>query len=237
MTDQTRDPRPLTSALTRSHPSALPPRTGLVGFSAFLPPAARPAAAPAAGIDRRRRIPAGHQPGPATLATSSAPQFRRPSSTSRTGRSTSTPTRTTPPSTRRSMTKAKYGTTVNYQQVINANDEFFGTIRRPRGGRRHWLGPRRAHRLDGRPAHPPQVGRADRREEHSAEGREHAGRLQGRQLRPDRRSPRAVAVRHDRSGLLQRRHRRADEPQRALDRRPRGRARSRSSTRCATRSA
>ena len=79
--------------------------------------------------------------------------------------------------------KAKYGTTVDYQEVINANDEFFGMIRPAlEGGRGLRLGHRRADRLDGRPVDPPRLGRTDGPGQHAGQGREHAGRLQGRQL-------------------------------------------------------
>ena len=132
MTDQIRDPRPLTSALT----SELTRRrflqgTGLVGFSAFLAAcgtsdsSTQPPASTGTGASQ----PATSQ-APATPATSSAPQS--PSAELNfanwplyidTDENDTTKHKTL------DDFKAKYGTTVNYQEVINANDEFFGTIR------------------------------------------------------------------------------------------------------------
>jgi len=132
MTDQIRDPRPLTNALT----SDLTRRrflqgTGLVGFSAFL------AACGTSGSGTQPPASTGtgaSQPAtsvaPATPATSSAPQS--PSAELNfanwplyidTDENDTTKHKTL------DDFKAKYGTTVNYQEVINANDEFFGTIR------------------------------------------------------------------------------------------------------------
>ena len=97
---------------------------------------------------------------------------------------------------------AKYGTVVNYSEVINANDEFFGTIRPAlEGGQDTRLGHRGPDRLDGRPPDPARLGRGVQPRQHAQQGRQHAGRLQGRQLRSDRRPPRAVAVGHDRARL------------------------------------
>ena len=85
--------------------------------------------------ERRRR---GRRPRPAPAAERRAerrvggrrPRPRRPrSSTGRTGRTTWTSTRTTRPSTRPlDEFTAKYGTKVNYSEVVNDNEEFFGTI-------------------------------------------------------------------------------------------------------------
>ena len=56
--------------------------------------------------------------------------------------------------------KEKYGTTVNYEEIIDDNDTFVGTIK-PQleaGQDTGWdlIAP---HRLDGRPADPPRLGR------------------------------------------------------------------------------
>ena len=187
MTDQIRDPRPMTSALT----SDLTRRrflqgTGLVGFSAFLAACGTSGSGtqPPASTGTGASQPATSQ-APATPATSSAPQS--PSAELNfanwplyidTDENDTTKHKTL------DDFKAKYGTTVNYQEVINANDEFFGTIRPAleAGADTGW-DLDRADRLDGRPAHPPQVGRADRPEATPRRRRrEHAGRLQGRQL-------------------------------------------------------
>ncbi len=81
-------------------------------------------------------------PSPAASAT---PRRARPrSSTSRTGRSTSTRTQSSPPKspTLDGFTK-KYGTKVNYRESINANKDFFGTHPAgPPGRAGHRLGPR-----------------------------------------------------------------------------------------------
>ena len=65
----------------------------------------------------------------------------------------------------------------------------------------HRLGHRRPDRLDGRPAHPPRLGRDVRPRQHAEQRRQPAGRLQGRRLGPERRPPRPVAVGHDRPRL------------------------------------
>ena len=132
MTDQIRDPRPLTSALT----SDLTRRrflqgTGLVGFSAFLAACGTSGSGtqPPASTGSSASQPATSQ-APATPATSSAPQspsdilhFANWPLYLDTDENDTTKHKTL------EDFKAKYGTTVNYQEVINANDEFFGTIR------------------------------------------------------------------------------------------------------------
>jgi spermidine/putrescine transport system substrate-binding protein len=133
MTDQIRDPRPLTSSLT----SDLTRRrflqgTGLVGFSAFLAACGTSGTGsqPPASTGTAASQPPAESQAPATPATSSAPQS--PSAELNfanwplyidTDENDTTKHKTL------EDFKAKYGTTVNYQEVINANDEFFGTIR------------------------------------------------------------------------------------------------------------
>ena len=82
----------------------------------------------------------------------------RPSSTSRTGRSTST---------RRSLKdfEKKYGGKAKYVEDINDNDEFFGKVQEPlRRGRSIDRDIVVADRLDGRALDPLGLGRADRQE-------------------------------------------------------------------------
>jgi spermidine/putrescine transport system substrate-binding protein len=131
MTDQTHDPQPLTSELTRRR---FLQGTGLVGFSAFLAACGTSGTgsqAPAASIGSAApsQAPAGSEAA-ATPGTSSAPQS--PSDVLHfanwplyidTDENDTTKHKTL------EDFKAKYGTTVDYQEVINANDEFFGTIR------------------------------------------------------------------------------------------------------------
>ena len=129
MTDQTRAPRPLTSELTRRR---FLQGTGLVGFSAFLAACGTTGTGtqpPAASSGGESQAPGVSGPE-ATPATSSAPQS--PSAELNfanwplyidTDENDTTKHKTL------EDFKAKYGTTVNYQEVINANDEFFGTIR------------------------------------------------------------------------------------------------------------
>ena len=130
MTDQIRDSRLLSSELTRRR---FLQGTGLVGFSAFLAACGTsgtgtPAASASAG-GAASQPPAASAPA-ASAGTSSAPQS--PSDVLHfanwplyidTDENDTTKHKTL------EDFKAKYGTTVDYQEVINANDEFFGTIR------------------------------------------------------------------------------------------------------------
>jgi spermidine/putrescine transport system substrate-binding protein len=131
MTDQIRDPRPLTTDLTRRR---FLQGTGLVGFSAFLAACGTSGtgtAPPAASSGGGASVSApASQPAAAASGTPSAPQS--PSDVLHfanwplyidTDENDTTKHKTL------EDFKAKYGTTVDYQEVINANDEFFGTIR------------------------------------------------------------------------------------------------------------
>jgi spermidine/putrescine transport system substrate-binding protein len=129
MTDQIRDPRLLSSELTRRR---FIQGTGLVGFSAFLAACGTSGTgtpAPTASSGGAASQPPASQPAE-SAGTSSAPQS--PSAELNfanwplyidTDENDTTKHKTL------EDFKAKYGTTVNYQEVINANDEFFGTIR------------------------------------------------------------------------------------------------------------
>ena len=90
---------------------------------------------------------------------------------------------------------AEYGTVVNYSEVINDNDEFFGTIRPALDGGQDsgWDIVVLTDWMAGRPD-PSRLDRGVRPRQHAEQGRQHAGRLQGRRLRSDGRPPRAVAV-------------------------------------------
>ena len=85
-----------------------------------------------------------------------------------------------------------------------------------RGRPGHRLGPDRPDRLDGRPADPARLGRADGPRQHAERRRQPAGRLQERHLGPDQRPPRAVAVGHDRARLRPGEDRRPDQPRRPV---------------------
>jgi spermidine/putrescine transport system substrate-binding protein len=128
MTEQTRDPRLLATELTRRR---FLQGTGLVGFSAFLAACGTtgtgsPSAAPPSTAGGASQTPAASQ----SAAASGPPQS--PSDVLHfanwplyidTDENDTTKHKTL------EDFKAKYGTTVDYQEIINANDEFFGTIR------------------------------------------------------------------------------------------------------------
>jgi spermidine/putrescine transport system substrate-binding protein len=128
MTEQTRDPRLLATELTRRR---FLQGTGLVGFSAFLAACGTTgtgsqSAAPPSTAGGASQTPAASQ----AAATSGPPQS--PSDVLHfanwplyidTDENDTTKHKTL------EDFKAKYGTTVDYQEIINANDEFFGTIR------------------------------------------------------------------------------------------------------------
>jgi spermidine/putrescine transport system substrate-binding protein len=130
MTDEIRDPRLLSSDLTRRR---FLQGTGLVGFSAFLAACGTsgtgtPAATASSGA-------AASQPPAASAPAESAGTSSAPQSPSDVLHFANWPlyidtdeNDTTKHKTLEDF-KAKYGTTVDYQEVINANDEFFGTIR------------------------------------------------------------------------------------------------------------
>jgi spermidine/putrescine transport system substrate-binding protein len=129
MTDQIRDLRPLTPDLTRRR---FLQGTGLVGFSAFL--AACGTSGTGSQSPAASSSAAASQP-PASQATESAGPTTAPQSPSDILHFANWPlyidtdeNDTTKHKTLEDF-KAKYGTTVDYQEVINANDEFFGTIR------------------------------------------------------------------------------------------------------------
>jgi spermidine/putrescine transport system substrate-binding protein len=128
MTDEIRDPRLLSSELTRRR---FLQGTGLVGFSAFL--AACGTSGTGTPAATASSVAAASQPpvsAPESAGTSSAPQspsdilhFANWPLYIDTDENDTTKHKTL------EDFKAKYGTTVDYQEVINANDEFFGTIR------------------------------------------------------------------------------------------------------------
>ena len=100
---------------------------GTKGTATTAPESAAPTRGRAVGLRGRRsqrgRLGPGLRRGPGRDA-------RRPSSTGRTGPTTSTSTPTTRPSTRRiDGFTAKYGTTVHYQEVIEGNEDFVATIK------------------------------------------------------------------------------------------------------------
>jgi spermidine/putrescine transport system substrate-binding protein len=128
MTEHDRDPQPLTADLTRRR---FLQGTGLVGFSAFLVACGTtgtgsPSPAPSQSAAGTSQEPAASEGG-----ASAAPAGSPSAVLHFANWPLYIDTDDNDPTKHKTLEdfKAKYGTTVDYQELINANDEFFGTIR------------------------------------------------------------------------------------------------------------
>ena len=102
----------------------------------------------------------------------------------------------------------------------------------------HRLGHHHPDRLDGRPAHPPRLGRDDRHGQHAELRGQPADVYKGVAWDPDTNMRAPVAVGHDRARLRRGEDRRPHQRRRPVDRRPALEGQGRvTSPRCATRSA
>ena len=219
---------PTSRASTDRHPTPRPRGRRLAGFAAFLAACGTKPATPSRAPSRRGAVDAavGRAVADGRVAPRRrrppTPRRRQPSSTGRTGRyyidvdpNDADQAPTTSTASRRST--ARPSTTRRSSRATRTSSP---RSSRPPERQGHRLGRHHADRLDGRQAHPPRLDRGVRAGQRAERDRQHQGRLQGRHVGPERRPPRAVAVRDDRHRLRHGQGRRRHQPRPAVHGRP-----------------